>query len=85
MNCRLMSVVSSGVLMGPLSPSRYLLYWKGRLLEQPATEFFSVIKTNSSGPVGAFTDTHGQKPGKAAAHLPLFDSNREAGELLLAV
>lgn len=30
---------------------RYLLYWKGRFLEQPITDFCSVIKTNSTGPV----------------------------------
>ncbi|XP_026167258.1 zinc finger protein 277 isoform X3 [Mastacembelus armatus] len=30
---------------------RYLLYWKGRFLEQPVTDFCSVIKTNSTGPV----------------------------------
>ncbi|XP_068170125.1 zinc finger protein 277 [Antennarius striatus] len=30
---------------------KYLLYWKGRFLEQPVTEFCSVIKTNSTGPV----------------------------------
>ncbi|KAM9807703.1 zinc finger protein 277 [Neosynchiropus ocellatus] len=29
---------------------KYLLYWKGRLLEQPVTDFCSVIKTNSTGP-----------------------------------
>lgn len=36
---------------------RYMLYWKGRFLEQPVTEFCSVIKTNSTGPVGVFTYT----------------------------
>uniref|UniRef100_A0A3B3XV52 C2H2-type domain-containing protein n=1 Tax=Poecilia mexicana TaxID=48701 RepID=A0A3B3XV52_9TELE len=30
---------------------RYLVYWKGRFLEQPVTDFCSVIKTNSTGPV----------------------------------
>lgn len=45
-------------MMRFLSSLRYLLYWKGRFLEQPVTEFCSVIKTNSTGPVGAFTDTH---------------------------
>uniref|UniRef100_A0A667Y7K6 Zinc finger protein 277 n=1 Tax=Myripristis murdjan TaxID=586833 RepID=A0A667Y7K6_9TELE len=30
---------------------KYLLYWKGRFLEQPLTDFCSVIKTNSTGPV----------------------------------
>nr|XP_019967680.1 PREDICTED: zinc finger protein 277-like [Paralichthys olivaceus] len=30
---------------------KYLLYWKGRFLEQPITDFCSVIKTNSTGPV----------------------------------
>ncbi|KAM4553105.1 zinc finger protein 277 isoform 1-T1 [Fundulus diaphanus] len=30
---------------------RYMVYWKGRLLEQPVTDFCSVIKTNSTGPV----------------------------------
>ncbi|CAJ1055877.1 LOW QUALITY PROTEIN: zinc finger protein 277 [Xyrichtys novacula] len=29
----------------------YLLYWRGRFLEQPITDFCSVIKTNSTGPV----------------------------------
>ncbi|KAM6937919.1 zinc finger protein 277 [Xenentodon cancila] len=29
---------------------KYILYWKGRFLEQPVTEFCSVIKTNSTGP-----------------------------------
>uniref|UniRef100_A0A672YF65 Zinc finger protein 277 n=1 Tax=Sphaeramia orbicularis TaxID=375764 RepID=A0A672YF65_9TELE len=29
----------------------YMLYWKGRFLEQPVTDFCSVIKTNSTGPV----------------------------------
>ncbi|XP_078139293.1 zinc finger protein 277 [Centroberyx gerrardi] len=29
---------------------KYLLYWKGRFLEQPLTDFCSVIKTNSTGP-----------------------------------
>ncbi|KAM3608755.1 uncharacterized protein V6R79_004180 [Siganus canaliculatus] len=28
-----------------------MLYWKGRFLEQPVTDFCSVIKTNSTGPV----------------------------------
>lgn len=36
---------------------RYLSYWRGRFLEQPVTDFCSVIKTNSRGPVGEFTDT----------------------------
>ncbi|KAF7223978.1 zinc finger protein 277 [Nothobranchius furzeri] len=31
--------------------SKYLQYWKGRFLEQPLTEFCSVIKTNSTGPL----------------------------------
>lgn len=35
--------------------NRYLLYWKGRFLEQPVTDFCSVIKTNSTGPVGEFS------------------------------
>nr|XP_057931637.1 zinc finger protein 277 isoform X2 [Doryrhamphus excisus] len=30
---------------------KYLVYWKGRFLEQPITDFCSVIKTNSTGPV----------------------------------
>ncbi|XP_061630940.1 zinc finger protein 277 isoform X1 [Phyllopteryx taeniolatus] len=30
---------------------KYLLYWKGRFLEQPITDFCSEIKTNSTGPV----------------------------------
>ncbi|XP_056138322.1 zinc finger protein 277 [Lampris incognitus] len=30
---------------------RYMQYWKGRFLEQPITDFCSVIKTNSNGPV----------------------------------
>ncbi|XP_020774807.1 zinc finger protein 277 isoform X2 [Boleophthalmus pectinirostris] len=30
---------------------QYLLYWKGRFLEQPVEDFCSVIKTNSQGPV----------------------------------
>ncbi|XP_061780843.1 zinc finger protein 277 isoform X1 [Nerophis lumbriciformis] len=30
---------------------KYLLYWKGRFLEQPITDFCSVIKTNSTGPI----------------------------------
>ncbi|XP_069570571.1 zinc finger protein 277 [Brachyistius frenatus] len=29
---------------------KYMLYWKGRFLEQPVTDFCSVIKTNSTGP-----------------------------------
>ncbi|XP_061578684.1 zinc finger protein 277 [Cololabis saira] len=29
---------------------KYVLYWKGRFLEQPVTDFCSVIKTNSTGP-----------------------------------
>ncbi|KAM4619198.1 zinc finger protein 277 [Polymixia lowei] len=29
---------------------KYMLYWKGRFLEQPVTDFCSVIKTNSEGP-----------------------------------
>ncbi|XP_041795080.1 zinc finger protein 277 isoform X2 [Chelmon rostratus] len=28
-----------------------MLYWRGRFLEQPVTDFCSVIKTNSTGPV----------------------------------
>ena len=31
---------------------RYMSYWKGRFLDQPLTEYCSVIKTNSEGPVG---------------------------------
>lgn len=31
--------------------AQYLLYWKGRFLEQPVEDFCSVIKTNSTGPV----------------------------------
>lgn len=30
---------------------KYMLYWKGRFLEQPVTDFCSVIKTNSTGPL----------------------------------
>ncbi|XP_051918209.1 zinc finger protein 277 [Hippocampus zosterae] len=30
---------------------KYLLYWKGRFLEQPIRDFCSEIKTNSTGPV----------------------------------
>ncbi|XP_054632693.1 zinc finger protein 277 [Dunckerocampus dactyliophorus] len=30
---------------------KYLAHWKGRFLEQPITDFCSVIKTNSTGPV----------------------------------
>ncbi|XP_053174879.1 zinc finger protein 277 [Scomber japonicus] len=30
---------------------KYLLYWRGRFLEQPVTDFCSVIKTNSTGPI----------------------------------
>ncbi|KAL0968584.1 hypothetical protein UPYG_G00268860 [Umbra pygmaea] len=30
---------------------RYMQYWKKRILEQPITDFCSVIKTNSQGPV----------------------------------
>uniref|UniRef100_A0A3Q1G6D6 Zinc finger protein 277 n=1 Tax=Acanthochromis polyacanthus TaxID=80966 RepID=A0A3Q1G6D6_9TELE len=30
---------------------KYMLYWKGRFLEQPVKDFCSVIKTNSTGPV----------------------------------
>ncbi|KTG32871.1 hypothetical protein cypCar_00003946 [Cyprinus carpio] len=30
---------------------RYMLYWKKRFTEQPITDFCSVIKTNSEGPV----------------------------------
>ncbi|XP_075996880.1 zinc finger protein 277 [Genypterus blacodes] len=30
---------------------KYLLYWRGRFLEQPVVDFCSVIKTNSTGPV----------------------------------
>ncbi|CAL8322870.1 unnamed protein product [Gadus morhua 'NCC'] len=30
---------------------RYMSYWKGRFLDQPLTEYCSVIKTNSEGPV----------------------------------
>uniref|UniRef100_A0A3Q3XEH7 C2H2-type domain-containing protein n=1 Tax=Mola mola TaxID=94237 RepID=A0A3Q3XEH7_MOLML len=29
---------------------KYMRYWKGRFLEQPVTEFCSVIRTNSTGP-----------------------------------
>ncbi|XP_004069426.1 zinc finger protein 277 [Oryzias latipes] len=29
---------------------KYMLYWKGRFLEQPVADFCSVIKTNSAGP-----------------------------------
>ncbi|XP_026032612.1 zinc finger protein 277-like [Astatotilapia calliptera] len=36
---------------------KYLLYWKGRFLEQPLTDFCSVIKTNSTGPV-VFSSFH---------------------------
>lgn len=55
---------------------RYMLYWRGRFLEQPVTDFCSVIKTNSTGPVGESTelllrnlttnDTHKQFPSTAA-------------------
>ncbi|KAJ8245662.1 hypothetical protein GJAV_G00273120 [Gymnothorax javanicus] len=31
--------------------TRYILYWRKRLTEQPITDFCSVIKTNSEGPV----------------------------------
>ncbi|KAJ8249787.1 hypothetical protein COCON_G00230030 [Conger conger] len=31
--------------------SRYILYWRKRLTEQPITDFCSVIQTNSEGPV----------------------------------
>uniref|UniRef100_A0A672JKM7 Zinc finger protein 277 n=1 Tax=Salarias fasciatus TaxID=181472 RepID=A0A672JKM7_SALFA len=31
--------------------AKYLLYWKGRFMEQSLTDFCSVIKTNSTGPV----------------------------------
>lgn len=30
-----------------------MFHWRSRFLEQPLTEFCSVIKTNSTGPVGA--------------------------------
>ncbi|KAK0140423.1 Zinc finger protein 277 [Merluccius polli] len=30
---------------------KYMSYWKGRFLDQPITEYCSVIKTNSEGPV----------------------------------
>ncbi|KAK5866781.1 hypothetical protein PBY51_011329 [Eleginops maclovinus] len=30
---------------------KYLLFWRGRFQEQPLTDFCSVIKTNSTGPV----------------------------------
>ncbi|XP_030622368.1 zinc finger protein 277 [Chanos chanos] len=30
---------------------RYMMYWKRRFIEQPITDFCSVIKTNSEGPV----------------------------------
>ncbi|XP_031695356.1 zinc finger protein 277 [Anarrhichthys ocellatus] len=30
---------------------KYASYWRGRFLEQPLTDFCSVIKTNSTGPV----------------------------------
>ncbi|KAM9753718.1 LOW QUALITY PROTEIN: zinc finger protein 277 [Menidia menidia] len=30
---------------------KYMLYWRGRFLEQELTDFCSVIKTNSTGPV----------------------------------
>ncbi|XP_056907001.1 zinc finger protein 277 isoform X1 [Takifugu flavidus] len=30
---------------------KYLSYWRSRFLEQPVTEFCSVIKTNSNGPI----------------------------------
>ncbi|XP_077425037.1 zinc finger protein 277 isoform X2 [Vanacampus margaritifer] len=30
---------------------KYLLYWKGRFLEQPVSDFCSEIQTNSTGPV----------------------------------
>uniref|UniRef100_A0A3P8TNK5 Zinc finger protein 277 n=1 Tax=Amphiprion percula TaxID=161767 RepID=A0A3P8TNK5_AMPPE len=30
---------------------KYMLYWKGRFLEQPVKDFCSVIKTNATGPV----------------------------------
>ncbi|KAK5901571.1 hypothetical protein CesoFtcFv8_006926 [Champsocephalus esox] len=30
---------------------KYLLFWRGRFLEQPITDFCSVIKTNSTGPI----------------------------------
>ncbi|XP_070686757.1 zinc finger protein 277 isoform X2 [Pempheris klunzingeri] len=30
---------------------KYMLYWRGRFMEQPVTDFCSVIKTNSTGPV----------------------------------
>ncbi|KAG9342288.1 hypothetical protein JZ751_016790 [Albula glossodonta] len=31
--------------------SRYILYWRKRFTEQPITDFCSVIKTNSDGPI----------------------------------
>lgn len=53
-----------------------MLYWRGRFLEQPVTDFCSVIKTNSTGPVGESTelllrnlttnDTHKQFPSTTA-------------------
>ncbi|XP_033982841.1 NACHT, LRR and PYD domains-containing protein 12-like [Trematomus bernacchii] len=30
---------------------KYLVFWRGRFLEQPITDFCSVIKTNSTGPI----------------------------------
>ncbi|XP_072291791.1 zinc finger protein 277 [Eucyclogobius newberryi] len=37
---------------------RYLLYWKGRFLEQQLEDFCSVIKTNSQGPVEKQEEYH---------------------------
>ncbi|KAL3044381.1 hypothetical protein OYC64_021965 [Pagothenia borchgrevinki] len=34
---------------------KYLVFWRGRFLEQPITDFCSVIKTNSTGPIGEVT------------------------------
>lgn len=36
----------------PLCSLRYASYWRRRFQEQPLTDFCSVIKTNSQGPVG---------------------------------
>lgn len=73
-----------------------MLYWRSRFLEQPVTEFCSVIKTNSTGPVGASADllmtsddliTQASKPSRRSlltlSHGLCF--HREAGELLPAV
>lgn len=48
--CLATSVILLWLLL--LLSIRYLLYWKGRFLEQPVSDFCSVIKTNSTGPVG---------------------------------